>query len=150
VSRPTTTSAKGIELITSFEGLELTSYKDAVGIWTIGYGHTGPEVKYGQKITKEEATDLLKKDLEWVENTIRSLVKTPITQSQFDALASFIFNVGGTRFSKSTLLLALNAGEYQKAADEFLKWDKAGGNVLPGLTRRRKAERELFLKGEQV
>lgn len=145
MTKQLSTGPQGIELITQFEGLRLESYKDAVGVWTIGYGHTGPEVRAGQKITKEEAIQLLSQDLRWVEDTINEKVKVRLTQNQFDALCSFIFNVGGTAFGKSTLLLALNAGEYEKAANEFLRWDKSKNGVLPGLTKRRRAERELFL-----
>jgi lysozyme len=141
---------QGKALIKSFEGCKLQAYQDSVGVWTIGYGHTGPDVTPGKVISQGEADLFLDWDLQWVNKCIRESVKVPLNQNQWDALGSFIFNLGGTKFRKSTLLLKLNLKDYGGAADEFLKWDKAGGNVLPGLTRRRKAERELFLKGEQV
>ena len=138
----------GVDLIKHFEGLYLAAYKDPVGIWTIGYGHTvlthkDGTVYAGRKITEKEAEELLRYDMSVFEDRVSSLVKVPLEDNEFNALVSFDFNTGG--LGKSTLLKKLNSGDYDGAADEFLKWDKAGGKVLAGLTRRRKSERKLFL-----
>ncbi len=137
------TSVGRTELIRAFEGLELKAYKCPAGVLTIGYGHT-KTVTAGMVITEEEAEALLREDLLWVEETINNKVTTPLTQSQYDALASFIYNVGSGAFTKSTLLRKLNTGDYVGASAEFKRWNKADGRVLKGLVRRRKAEQELF------
>ncbi|WP_337008814.1 lysozyme [Pantoea sp. AS142] len=137
-------SNNGINLIKRFEGLELKTYKDSVGILTIGYGHTHA-VKAGDVITGEQADAFLREDLQVAELTINTNVKVKLTQGQFDALASFVFNLGSGNFVKSTLIRKLNAGDYAGAADEFGKWVNAGGKKLPGLVKRRAAEREVFL-----
>ncbi|MEN4524901.1 lysozyme [Pantoea agglomerans] len=137
-------SNNGINLIKRFEGLELKSYKDSVGILTIGYGHTHA-VKAGDVITGEQADAFLREDLQVAELTINTNVKVKLTQGQFDALVSFVFNLGSGNFVKSTLLKKLNAADYDLAADEFGKWVNAGGKKLPGLVKRRAAEREVFL-----
>ncbi|WNJ77764.1 lysozyme [Cedecea neteri] len=142
-------SDKGIALIKQFEGCCLTAYQDSVGVWTIGYGWTNPvdgkQVKAGMTITQEVAERLLKTGLVSYENDVSKLVKVKLTQGQFDALVSFTYNLGARSLSTSTLLKKLNAGDYRGAADEFPRWNKAGGKVLAGLTRRREAERSLFL-----
>jgi len=137
-------SNNGINLIKRFEGLELKSYKDSVGILTIGYGHTHA-VKAGDVITGEQADAFLREDLQVAELTVNTNVKVKLTQGQFDALVSFVFNLGSGNFVKSTLIKKLNAGDYAGAADEFSKWVNAGGKKLPGLVKRRAAEREVFL-----
>jgi len=137
------TSVGRTELIRAFEGLELKAYKCPAGVLTIGYGHT-KTVTAGMVITEEEAEALLREDLLWVEETINNKVTVPLTQSQYDALASFIYNVGSGAFTKSTLLRKLNTGDYVGASAEFKRWNKADGRVLKGLVRRRKAEQELF------
>lgn len=137
------TSAAGVELIKQFEGLRLQSYQDSVGVWTIGYGHTrtaGPN----QRISTDEAHRLLIQDVIDHEAHIKRLVKVPLSQGEFDALSSWVFNLGGGSLAGSTLLLKLNAGDYAGAASEFPRWNKAGGKVLAGLTRRRAAERKMF------
>lgn len=138
-------SDEGLELIKRFEGCRLTAYQDSVGIWTIGYGHTGPLVVEGQTITEQEADGLLRHDARIAENCVAKLVTVPLTQNEFDALCSFVFNLGCGNFRNSTLLRKLNAGDYDGAAAEFKRWDKAGGQVLAGLTRRREAEAEMFV-----
>lgn len=138
------TSDAGISLIKRFEGLRLEAYLDAVGVWTIGYGHTGPDVFRGRTITEEEADALLRKDLGSAENCVRAAVSVPISQGEFDALVSFVFNLGCGALRRSTLLRLLNGGDHDGAALEFAKWNKADGKVLAGLTRRRAAEAELF------
>lgn len=139
------TSKKGIELIKNYEGLKLKAYKCPAGVWTIGYGHT-KNVKQGDVITEVQAEILLMYDLIDFENVIKKNVRIPLTQNQFDALVSFCFNVGCGNFLKSTLLKKLIEGKIAEAAKEFLKWNKAGGKELAGLTKRRQEEMELFLK----
>ncbi|VAE55435.1 glycoside hydrolase family protein [Enterobacter hormaechei] len=143
------TSEKGIALIKQFEGCKLTAYQDSVGVWTIGYGWTQPvdgkPIRAGMTIKQETAERLLKTGLVSYESDVSRLVKVGLTQGQFDALVSFTYNLGARSLSTSTLLRKLNAGDYAAAADEFLRWNKAGGKALNGLTRRREAERALFL-----
>jgi lysozyme len=138
-------SPRGRALIEKFEGLRLTAYQDMVGVWTIGYGHTGRDVKAGMTITQQQAEQLLINDLAQFERGVNDLVTVQINQNQFDALVSFSYNLGVGALQKSTLLRLLNAGSYQPAADEFPRWNRAGGNVVAGLARRRYAERQLFL-----
>lgn len=140
-------SADGLRLTESFEGLRLEAYRDSVGVWTIGYGHTGPDVTQGLEITSDQAETLLAADIAWAEAVVNRAVKVSITQGQFDAMVDFVFNMGGANFVRSTLLRLLNAGDYFGAAEQFMRWNKAGGKVLEGLTRRRAAERALFLTG---
>lgn len=139
------TSQKGIDLIKVSEGLELKAYKDSVGVVTIGYGSTGTHVSMGQIITAHQAEDLLRKDISRFEEGVTKLVKVTLNQNQFDALVSFSFNLGLGNLSSSTLLKKLNASDYKGASLEFERWNRAGGKVLNGLTRRRLAEKELFL-----
>ena len=141
-------SQKGTAFICEFEGLKKEAYQDVVGIWTIGYGHTGPEVKKGMVITESAAVDILKKDLEKFEKDISRLVKVPLTQNQFDALMSFVYNVGAGNLQSSTLLKLLNQGNYEAVPAQMLRWNKAGGKEVAGLTRRRAAEGQLW-KGQR-
>lgn len=144
------TSDAGIDLIKQFEGVRLDSYRDSVGVWTVGYGHTAscgePIPGPGVKITSQQADMALRKDLNKFEIGVTGLLATPIQQHQFDALVSFAFNVGLGNLKNSTLLKKVNAGDFDRVPAEFLKWDKAGGRSLPGLTRRRHAEAALFAK----
>ncbi len=137
------TSQKGLDLIKSFEGLRLSAYKCPADVWTIGYGTTAG-VKPGQTITKERAEELLRDDVKRFEGQVLRLVKVPLTQGQFDALVSFTYNLGAANLGNSTLLRLLNAGDYKGAAAQFDRWTKAGGKELPGLVKRRAAERALF------
>jgi lysozyme len=137
-------SPAGIALIQAHEGLRLTAYRDAGGVWTIGYGSTGG-VRRGMTITRDQAVLRLYHDLDTAESAVNSRVTVPLSQPQFDALVSLVFNIGGGAFRKSTLLQKLNAGDYAGAANEFNRWVKAKGRVLPGLVTRRAAERSLFL-----
>lgn len=141
-------NANGLKLVKHFEGLYLKAYKDSVGVWTIGYGHTGLQHKdgtvySGRVISEQKAEELLRYDMRQFEERVETFVKVPVDDNQFSALVSFDFNTGG--LGKSTLLKKLNASDYRGAADQFLLWDKAGGKTLAGLTRRRKSERNLFL-----
>jgi lysozyme len=140
------TSKDGINLIKRFEGCKLKAYRCPAGVLTIGFGCT-EGVTEGMTISQDMADYLLGKELAEFEMGIAGLVTHKLTQPQFDALVCFTYNVGLGAFKKSTLLKRINAGEMLPAAEEFLKWDKAAGKVLPGLTARRKAERELFLRG---
>jgi lysozyme len=138
------TSAKGVSLIKDFEGLRLKAYQDSVGVWTIGYGTTRGVTK-GMSITAEQAERMLQNDIASFEPELDNLVKVPLSQNQWDALMSFVYNLGSANLASSTLLKLLNAGDYARAADQFPRWNKAGGQVLPGLTKRRNAERVMFL-----
>lgn len=137
-------SEHGLNLIKHMEGLRLQAYQCSAGVWTVGYGHTA-DVRSGDVIDEAQAVLFLLEDIAESENAVTCLVKVPLKQNQFDALVSFVFNLGIGNFAASTLLRKLNAGDYTGAADEFLRWVHAGGNFLPGLARRREAERSLFL-----
>ena len=140
------TGAKGIALIKTFEGLSLSKYQDVVGKWTIGYGHLIlPEESFAQPITEAQAEALLRRDLSVSENAVNKYVSVALNQDQFDALVSFTFNLGSGNLKSSTLLKLLNERRYQEAANQLLRWDKAGGKQVAGLTRRRAAELALFL-----
>jgi GH24 family phage-related lysozyme (muramidase) len=139
-----TINQDGLNLIKSFEGLYLDAYIDPVGVWTIGYGHT-EGVYEGMTITEAEAEELLRKDLAEFEAAVSEAVQVSLNDNQFSALVSFTFNLGAGSLFESTLLKLLNQGDFQGAADQFPRWNKAGGQELPGLTRRRQAERALFL-----
>lgn len=140
------TGSKGIELIKLFEGFKAEAYLCPANVWTIGYGTTSG-VKRGQTVTIKEAEDLLQKDLVKFENTVNSAVKVKLTQDQFDALVSFVYNVGPGNFRSSTLLSLLNQGDYASVPFQMARWNRANGRVLAGLTRRRKAEGDLFRTG---
>ena len=141
------TGDKGIALIKSFEGLELTSYKCPAGVWTVGYGHTRADVTPRRTISEVEADALLRADLERFERAVAKHTAGHATQDQFDALVSFAFNLGGEALKTSTLLRKHNEGDYAGAAAQFARWNRAGGRVLAGLTRRRLAEAKLY-RGE--
>jgi len=138
---------RGLTLVKVFEGLRLEAYQDSVGIWTIGYGTTSDivPVRPGMVITESQAEMLLRQGLVGFEEDVARLIKVPLTSDQFSALVVFTYNVGPGALSESTLRRKLNDGDYGGAAEEFLRWNKAGGEELPGLTRRRRAERALFL-----
>lgn len=138
------TNEAGLNLIREFEGCRLTAYRDIVGIWTVGYGHTGPDVYEGLTIDPEQANELLQKDLERFETGVTGLVKVPLNSNQFSALVCFSYNVGLGNLKASTLLRCLNFHNYSDAAREFTRWSKAGGKVVEGLLRRRQAESQLF------
>ena len=134
---PQTTNQAGLNLIESFEGLRLTSYQDSVGVWTIGYGHT-QGVKQGQTITQQQAQAFLQQDLGVAEAAVNRLGLT-LTDNQFAALVSFTFNLGAGNLNK------LIKNGLAAVPDRILLFDHAGGRQLPGLTRRRQAERALYL-----
>lgn len=136
-----------MEFVKEWEGCRLKAYKCPAGIWTIGYGHTGG-VQGGERITEERAEELLAEDLKSVQRRLAPAVEVPITAGQAAALLSLAFNVGVGAVTGSKLLRRLNQGLPEAAADEFLDWTRAGGRELPGLVRRRRAERDLFLREE--
>lgn len=138
-------SKNGLDLIKQFEGCELKVYLDAIGLPTIGYGHLIKKGEIFNVITLKQAEDLLKSDLKMFEDGVSDLVKVKLSQNQFDALVSFAFNVGLGNLEKSTLLKLLNAGDYAGAGNQLPRWNKAGGKILNGLTKRRNAERDLFI-----
>jgi len=142
-------SKDGLHLTEGFEGVRLAAYPDpATGgdPWTIGYGHTGPEVHSGMTITQEQAENYLMQDVAKAASDVNAKVTVEITQNEFDALVDFAFNCGCGNLNNSTLLKKLNAGDHEGAAQEFLKWDMAAGHHMAGLLRRRQAEELLFLK----
>lgn len=137
------TNSKGVNLIKSFEGLKLKPYICPAGVLTVGYGHT-KNVKAGQTITEEKAEELLEQDLEEFEKAVLKHVTVKLNENQFAALVSFVFNLGAGNFKKSTLLKRVNEGKHSEAAFEFSRWNRAGGKVLPGLSRRREMEARLY------
>lgn len=143
-------SPSGVDLICSFEGLELKAYDDGVGVWTIGFGTTkypnGIRVKKGDTCTLDQAKAYMQNDLKSFEQTVNNTVKVPLNQNQFDALVSLAYNIGSTAFKNSTLVKRLNEGNYKAAANQFNVWVNAGGKRMQGLVNRRAAESTLFLK----
>jgi lysozyme len=145
-------SQRGLDLLKSFEGLRLHAYDDGTGTWTIGHGLTfypdsGRKVQQGDEIDAEAAEELFAAAVGDFAADVGRLVHVPLSQQQFDALTSLAYNIGTGALEKSTLLQKLNAGDYYGAADEFNRWNKAGGVTLSGLVKRRAAERALFLEG---
>ncbi len=137
-------SDRGLALIREFEGCSLEVYDDCGGKPTIGVGHLIRKGECFKKIDETEATRLLCSDLEEAEACIESLVNVALSQNQFDALCSFVFNLGCAKLSGSTLLRLLNGGDYAATAEQFPRWCKVGKNDVPGLLRRRLAEQLLF------
>jgi len=136
-------SNTGIDLIKHFEGCELEAYHCAAGVPTIGYGHI-KGVQMGDTITQEQAEQMLVEELNEYEGYINDMVTTPLSQNQFDALVSWVYNLGGGNLKASTLLKVLNSGDFNGVPAQLMRWNKAGGKVLEGLTRRRQAEADLF------
>ena len=134
----------GIDLIRHYEGCRLSAYLCPAGKWTIGVGHTGPEVHQGQTITEEQAMALLHKDLAWAEAAVERLITVPLTDNQFAALVSFTFNVGAAALEKSTLRQHLNAGDYDAVPEQLMRWIRSKGKILNGLVARRQGEGELW------
>ena len=141
---------RDIASIKRWEQLRLKAYLPTPDdVWTIGWGHTGT-AEQGMVITEAQAEKLLRSDLAWVRKAIAQLVHVPLSQNQYDALASFVFNIGRPQFESSTLLRRLNAYDYVGAAAEFPRWNKQKGKTLLGLTRRRKYEQLKFMEGMSV
>lgn len=148
-------NAAGIALIKEFEGCKLTAYKDAVGVWTIGWGTTaaakvGISPVAGMTITQAEADAYLEKTIAKFAPGVSAAIRNNVTDNQFAACVSLAYNIGVPRFAASSVVKWINAGDFDKAADSFLLWNKAGGKVLKGLVRRREAERALFLTPQRA
>jgi lysozyme len=142
-------SSFGLGLIAGFEGFRAKAYKPvkAEQFWTIGYGHSGPDVKRGMVITRARGLQLLKRDTRLAALTVDHLVRAPINQHRFDALTSFCFNVGAGNFASSTLLRLLNGGNYGAVPGQLMRWDRdVNGQVLRGLQVRRAVEAALWRK----
>ena len=143
-------SPRGLELIKDFEGFSSSAYLDVVNIPTIGWGNTfyenGTKVKLGDQISKTDALKLLEviANRDFADKIFPS-IKVKVTQSQFDAMCSLAYNIGTGAFLKSTLLKKVNAGDFAGAGEEFLRWNKASGKEVLGLTKRREREKQLFL-----
>ena len=134
---------EGLALIKKFEGCELKAYQCSAGVWTIGYGHT-KDVVEGMEITQEQAEQMLVDELHEYESYINKYVTVALSQNQFDALVSWVYNLGPANLQSSTLLKVLNSGDYSGVPAQIERWNKAGGKVLEGLIRRREAESALF------
>lgn len=145
---------RGIELLHHFEGCKLKAYKCPAGVWTIGWGNTfyedGTPVKQGDVITQERADELFMSILNDFAKGVRQSIQQPIGENRFNALVSFSYNVGLANLRRSTLLRKVNANPVDETIrDEFMRWNRAGGVVLNGLTRRRKAEADLYFLNEE-
>ena len=136
----------GEKLIKQFESCKLTAYKvdNSEKYYTIGWGHYGTDVKKDMKISKERANELFRNDIKYFETSVNSCLKVKVTQSMFNALVSFTYNVGYSAFKNSTLLKYINKSQFTKASKEFKKWNKCGGKVLKGLVKRRLLEKTEF------
>ena len=136
-------SQEGLSLIKKFEGCELKAYRCPANVLTIGYGIT-KNVTENMEISQEEADEMLNEEITEYEEYVNNMVKVPLEQNQFDALCSWVYNLGPTNLEKSTLLKLLNAGDYHLIPSQIRRWNKAGGETLTGLIRRREAESFLF------
>ena len=137
-------SKQGLALTESFESCRLTAYQDVKGIWTVGWGHVGPEVCQGYTVTQVQADAQLTVDTQNAVNAVNKLVIPQLSQGEFDALVDFVFNIGTHAFGGSTMLVLLNKNDFTGAALEFAKWSHASGVVVAGLLRRRLAEVQEF------
>ena len=142
-------SKEGIDLIKEFEGCELTAYRCSANVLTIAYGRI-KGVKEGDTCTKEQAEEWLHEELIEYESYINDMVEVSLLQNQFDALVSWVYNLGPSNLKSSTLLKVLNAGEYKSVPEQIKRWNKASGKVLEGLVRRREAESLLFQGKEWI
>lgn len=133
----------GMALIKEFEGFHASPYRCPAGLWTIGYGHTRT-VRPGLRVTEDQAETLLDADLKLAAQTVSRLVSVPLSSNQFSALVAFVFNVGAGNFEKSTLLRLLNRGWYEQVPAQLVRWNRASGEVMGGLARRRAAEAKLW------
>ena len=137
-----------IDLIKKYEGFRSQAYQDSVGVWTIGYGTTrinGEPVKAGMTITEDRALELVRAEVNKLWTNIESILTVRLNENQMNALVDFAYNLGFNALKTSTLMKKLNAGDFTGAANEFTRWVYAGGKVLPGLVKRREAEKQLFL-----
>ena len=136
-------SEEGKNLIKKFEGCELEAYKCAAGVWTIGYGHIKTAVE-GMEISQSRADELFDEEMGEYENYVNTAVTVPLSQNQFDAIVSWVFNLGNGNLQASTMLKVINSGDHAGVPDQIKRWNKAGGKVLEGLIRRREAEALLY------
>ena len=136
-------SEDGLELIKKFEGCETSAYQDSVGVWTIGFGHT-KGVEEGQPCSIEDAESMLADEMDEYEGYINNMVKVELQQHEFDSLVAWVYNLGPTNLSESTMLKVLNGGQFDRVPDEMNRWTRAGGEILEGLVRRRQAESLMF------
>ena len=145
-----TTSDNGLHFIERWEGCVLEIYQDVVGYDTIGIGHliVDDDPDFSSGLTRGQAIDLLREDVKHAERMIYWHTMVDLNQEQFDALASWVFNLGGTNFQRSTLLKCLNLGEYEMVPAQIKRWNRAGGTVVPGLVNRREAEAKLWATGD--
>lgn len=137
-----------IDLIKQFEGFRSKAYQDSVGVWTIGYGTTrinGQPVKAGMTITEDQALQLVQQEVNKLWSQIESISRVNLNQNQMNALVDFAYNLGFNALKTSTLMKMVNAGDFNGAANQFSRWVYAGGKVLPGLVKRREAEKQLFI-----
>lgn len=153
---------ESLSLIQQWEGLRLTAYNDAGGVLTIGYGHTGPDVKPGMTIAPQQAMDYLRDDLAYAEHVVEENVRQPLTDSQFGALVSFVYNIGAGKAGvkdgfvtlrngkPSTLLTVLTEGRYDEVPDQMMQWVNVSGVRSAGLVNRRTAEVALWNRGAYV
>ncbi len=142
-------SFNGKKLIQELEGYKDKAYVDTGSVWTIGFGTTvinGKPVEAGQTCTSEQAQAWLEESLAWTQTAVNKLVKAPLTQNMFDALVSFVYNIGENAFARSTMLQLLNSGQYGPASKQFERWVYDNGKIIPGLVSRRKQEQRLFLE----
>lgn len=140
-----------IDLIKQFEGFRPEAYQDSVGVWTIGYGTTiinNQPVKQGMTITQDQALQLVQQEVNKLWSKIESILKVKINDNQMNALVDFAYNLGFGSLKNSTLMRLVNESKFDEAANQFPRWVYAGGKVLPGLVRRREAEKQLFLQNE--
>jgi len=138
-------SDAGVSAVKGFEGFRAKAYLCPAGVWTIGFGTTNG-VKEGDSVTRARAEELLKSDLKWAEAVINKKVTVKLKQNQFDALCSFVYNIGETAFSKSTMLKLLNKGQYDAVPAQIARWNRVGKEVNRGLTIRRAAEADMWLQ----
>ncbi|GAC1590909.1 MAG: lysozyme [Hymenobacter sp.] len=141
-----TVSSKAVDVIKQFEGFRAKAYRDQGGVWTVGYGTTGPRVNKDTVMTEAEAEGAVQHTVDAIEKLLLGVLHVPVTDNQMAALCSFAYNAGTSALLRSTLLSKLNQGDEQGAADEFLKWVFVKGKTNTGLQNRRQAERALFLK----
>ena len=136
-----------LDFIKGWEGCKLVAYQDSVGVWTIGYGHT-VNVHEGDTCTQEQADKWIADDVDERWHAIDQFIRATLAEHEMAAIVSLAFNVGVSAVAKSTLLSRVNNGDFGSAADEFLRWNRAGGKIVPGLTKRRQAERAMFLNAD--
>lgn len=148
MSKPTDQAS--LDALKQREGLRLDAYQDSSGVWTIGYGHTGPDVLVGTSITQQQADDLFLKDSIWAVDCVDNNVKVGLTPNQRGALFSFVYNIGSGAFISSTLLKKLNNGDYASVPSEMLRWTISGGVKDPGLVNRRNSEGGQWVQGAYV